>query len=104
MALNFFAREENVLIVFKFHDLDVLGIFFAIAQIVANKTKLCILHELLNFLWFKAMEHDDFELTLLITLFIWFLLIVSLTGIFTNIKNWDVCLFFSLKMILHYLS
>ena len=90
---------EIVLIVFKFQDLDVLWVFFAIAQIAANKTKLCLLCEIIHFLWDKAMENYDFELTLLGTMILWILLIVSLTVSFVNFKNWDDCLVLLLGLI-----
>ena len=79
--------------IFKFQDIYVCRIILAIAQIVANKTKLCLLCDFVHFLLVKAMENNDLELTLLAITFLWILLFVSLNVSFINLKNWDDCLF-----------
>ena len=40
------------------------------------------------------MEHNDFELSLIVIALIWILLIVSLTVSLIDLKNWDHFLFF----------
>ena len=51
--------EESVIITFKFRDTYVCWLILAIAQIAANKTKLCLLCDFFHFLLVKAMENND---------------------------------------------